>query len=184
MDNANLEVEGVIIPVLVRKPAAPTTPNNGSDSIKLTAVESDCKHEKRFTSLSSSRSSPASASPRVNPERTGFDRRAENSTAIELGTVSEASTNASSLPRSSNKVHPQNERLNTSNSRLESSANISGSSGIGIVKQFAFSSQLQRSSVLAVHLRDSRPAGAPTLYAKGAPEMIAKLSRPESRSYF
>lgn len=56
---------------------------------------------------------------------------------------------------------------------------------LGIVKQFTFTSQLQRMSVLAVHLRDAPcledvAVGAAVLYVKGAPEKIASLSTPSS----
>lgn len=47
---------------------------------------------------------------------------------------------------------------------------------VGIVRQFTFSSHLQRMSVVARTLSSSYF----DLYAKGSPEMIAQLSRPET----
>ncbi len=47
---------------------------------------------------------------------------------------------------------------------------------IGVLRQFTFSSRLQRMSVIARTLGSQHF----DLYAKGAPEMIASLSRPET----
>lgn len=56
---------------------------------------------------------------------------------------------------------------------------------IGLLKQFTFTSQLQRMSVLCAHMRhgagvESSSVGAPVLYVKGAPEKIASLCVPNS----
>ena len=56
---------------------------------------------------------------------------------------------------------------------------------VGLLKQFTFTSQMQRMSVLCVHLRkapgvDSASVETPVLYVKGAPEKIASLSVPHS----
>ncbi len=51
---------------------------------------------------------------------------------------------------------------------------------VGVMRQFTFSSRLQRMSVI------TRTLGSKNfdLYAKGAPEMIASLSRPETGGYY
>lgn len=203
VETAGLEVDGAAVSVLVRKPTAPSpVPSSGSvdKSSDSKPVSVDGKHEQHFTSIAStsSKSSQHSASPRVTPaESIGFESRAQGGAAvIELGAVnggftsSERETNgegrSSELIRSSGKVHPL-DKPNTNKPPLRSSSSESATadrSGIGIAKQFAFSSQLQRSSVLAVRLRDSRAVGAPTLFTKGAPETIAKLCRPDSCSLF
>ena len=51
---------------------------------------------------------------------------------------------------------------------------------VGILRQFTFSSSLQRMSVIARTLGSAQF----DLYAKGAPEMIASLSKPETGKYY
>lgn len=50
---------------------------------------------------------------------------------------------------------------------------------LAILRVFTFSSSLQRMSVIVSDM-DTRQL---SLYAKGSPEMIAKLSRPETGEY-
>jgi magnesium-transporting ATPase (P-type) len=51
---------------------------------------------------------------------------------------------------------------------------------IGIIKQFPFSSSLQRMSVVVKELNDPHYV----LYCKGSPEKIAEMARPETRKTF
>ncbi len=50
---------------------------------------------------------------------------------------------------------------------------------IGIIKQFPFSSSLQRMSVVVKELNDPHYV----LYCKGSPEKIAEMAKPETRKF-
>lgn len=53
---------------------------------------------------------------------------------------------------------------------------------VGIAKQFTFTSSLQRMSVIVT--RQESGGYNQTLYCKGAPEMIASLSQPDTGKMF
>lgn len=172
VDNAALEVNGVAIPVLVRRP--PNSPDS-SHQIDCTREQTDGDGP-QFSALAvaPSKSPSAFASSRVSPE----------ASQIELDAVGRAAVadTGRSTPHSAARSRPASAKeAPIASDLISSDAGRVSADGIGIVKQFAFSSQLQRSSVLAVRVHHSAAVGAATLYAKGAPEMIATLCCPASR---
>jgi magnesium-transporting ATPase (P-type) len=73
-------------------------------------------------------------------------------------------------------VRPRQNNNAQSAVKSEFSAEISESNDIGIIKQFPFSSSLQRMSVVVRALSRTNF----TLYCKGSPEKIAEMCKPET----
>ena len=89
------------------------------------------------------------------------------------------------IPVASNTIHGGSAKYALPPSADGGPIVVESSAQVGLLKQFTFTSQMQRMSVLCVHMTkapgvDDASVGTPVLYVKGAPEKIASLSSPHS----